>query len=437
VFFLLSATNIFSQINCDKPVPPANQENCLVQSLKIDFLVEEYKKLFDQDIHAVIGSVVPGSGVSGGVGYTHDWTNSNHSPTTKTTTLDVRVKVSASKYWEVDSNLGFNFAKDLFGAQRDRQFNLYGIVRDLPRLDFYGIGPESRKQDHVVFHYHEAVVGFDGRVPIKKQLDLGGTIEGILPHITPITDPSVRSVERVFGPALAPGIGAQAPTLHLAVFGEFHGKGQQESWRTLSRLSYHLYQDLRDGTYSFRRFDADLIHKFCFGTSCPRKGKSKQNKTPEERMESRVAFTDVNPGQTELRLRGRVSFTDVGSGKVVPFYLMRTLGGSDISGAETLRGFVDYRFRDKDMVLVQAEFLKPLYGPIDLIVFNDTGKVAPSLKRFNVGRLRDTFGIGLAIVPSQLHAYLFRFYIALGSGEGYHITAAGGDPTAVGTRLFR
>lgn len=194
--------------------------------------------------------------------------------------------------------------------------------------------------------------------------------------------------------------------------------------------------------YSFRRLDADVIHNFCLGKSCSAQKQPSNDKTLDEiaesRLQQRISVTDAGSNPMELRLRGHVSITDTSSGQSVPFYLMRTLGGSDITGSETLRGFANSRFRDNDMVLLQAEFLMRLRGgPINLLVFNDAGKVAPSLKQFGVGRPRDTFGIGLAIVPSQLHAYLFRFYIALGSGEGYHITAAAGDPSAVGTRLFR
>ena len=72
----------------------------------------------------------------------------------------------------------------------------------------------------------------------------------------------------------------------------------------------------------------------------------------------------------------------------MPFYLMETLGGSNIRSDDTLRGFRDYRFRDRDLMLLQIEYLRELYGPIDFIAFYDTGKVAPSIGRLDEGRLR-------------------------------------------------
>jgi hypothetical protein len=79
--------------------------------------------------------------------------------------------------------------------------------------------------------------------------------------------------------------------------------------------------------------------------------------------------------------------------------------------------------------------LRQLYGPLNLIAFYDTGKVAPSISRFNEGRLRHTYGVGIVIVPRQSDNVLFRFYVALGSGEGSHTYFGVGD--ALGGRADR
>ena len=51
-----------------------------------------------------------------------------------------------------------------------------------------------------------------------------------------------------------------------------------------------------------------------------------------------------------LAVRGEAVFTDADSGQTVPFYLQPTLGG-----ARNLRGFREFRFRDRNAVLVGAE----------------------------------------------------------------------------------
>jgi hypothetical protein len=115
---------------------------------------------------------------------------------------------------------------------------------------------------------------------------------------------------------------------------------------------------------------------------------------------------------------------------------METLGGSNIRGDVTLRGFRNYRFRDRDHFLVQTEYLRELYGPIDLITFYDFGKVAPSWDRFDEGRLRQTVGAGIVVVPRRLDNILFRLYFAFGSGEGAR-THFGVSLSGRGNRLTR
>lgn len=351
------------------------------------------------------GSVVPGSGITGGVGYGKSKIYPNWR-----LRFDSSAKISVRKYWELDTNLRLTRSSNTFsdldatGPSGDLKINIYGLVKDAPRLDFFGLGPESREQDRAVYHYREAVVGADISKPVKRWLDVGGAIEGIWPNIITIANPTVRSVERVFTEATAPGITSQPAFLHLAAFAGLHSPGQPESRKLRYKFFYHLYQGNR---FSFRRFDADLKNKFPFG-------------------------------KNELRIRGRVSFADTNGGDREPFYLMETLGGSNIRGDDTLRGFRDYRFRDRDLVLVQAEYLRQLYGPVDFIAFYDTGKVAPSISQLDQGRLRHTYGLGIAVVPRRGEDVLFRFYIALGSGEGAHTFFGLGDAlTGRADRLVR
>ena len=76
------------------------------------------------------------------------------------------------------------------------------------------------------------------------------------------------------------------------------------------------------------------------------------------------------------------------AGQAVPFYLQRTLGGAgDLRSVHderigsdgthaTLRGFPFYRFRDRHLLLLQAEYRIPIWGPLDANLFAETGKVA-------------------------------------------------------------
>jgi hypothetical protein len=380
---------------CDTP---PGQKKGLAGTFKC--LKHYYDKVTSKDgFHIVHGSVAPGSGTTGGIGY------SKRKPYESWRLwFDSSARISFKKYWEFDSNLRLTkssnsfSSNDVSGPSGDLKINIYALVKDMQRLDFFGIGPETREQDRAVFHYREGVVGADISKPVKRWLDVGGASESIWTDIVNIKNPTVTSVERKFTEATAPGITFQPDYLHFAVFAGLHSPGQPESRKIEYKFFYHFYHDWQEHQFSFRRFDADLMNKFAFG----------ENKN-------------------EIRIRGRLSFSETRAGQRVPFYLMETLGGSNIRGDDTLRGFRDYRFRDRDLVLLQAEYLRTIYGPIDLIAFYDTGKVAPSISRFGDGRLRHTYGFGIVVVPRRGDNVLFRFYVALGSGEGSHTFFGGGN----------
>jgi hypothetical protein len=364
-----------------------------------------YDKVTAKDgFRLVVGSVVPGGGLAAGVGYGHRSFGPNWQ-----TEFNSSGRITYRKYWEIDANLRLTKTSSSTTASPDLgnlKSNIYGFVKDMPRLNFFGVGPETRTDDRAVFHYREAVVGADISQPLNRWLDIGGAVEGIWPDITEIDDPTITSVERNYTEATAPGINSQPPYVHLAAFARLHTRGQPESRKLEYLFLYHLYQDVGDHLYSFRRFNADLRHKFPFGE------------------------------KNEIRIRGRLSLAETREGQQVPFYLMETLGGSNIRGDVTLRGFSNYRFRDRNHFLVQTEYLRELYGPIDLITFYDFGKVSSSASHFGEGRLRQTVGAGIVVVPRRLDNVVFRLYWAFGSGEGIR-THFGAHLAGRGNRLTR
>src|SRR3989442_3611827 len=299
---------------CDKP------DKGLTDTFKC--LKHIYDKITQKEgLHLVTGSVVPQSGFAAGPGYTGTIVSEKWR-----IKFEASARISNRKDWEVDTNLRLTKSSNTFssnnanGPSGDLKIDIYALVKDMQRLDFFGIGPESREQDRAVYHYHEGVLGADLSKPVHPSVDLGGAIEGILPNIVRISNPTVRSVERIYSEATAPGINREPDFLHLAAFAGLHSAGQPESRKVDYKFFYHFFQDLDNGHYSFRRFDADLKHKFPFG-------------------------------KNEVRIRGRLSFADTSAGKRVHFYLMQTLGGSNIRMDDTLRGFRDYRFRDRGLVL--------------------------------------------------------------------------------------
>ena len=114
---------------------------------------------------------------------------------------------------------------------------------------------------------------------------------------------------------------------------------------------------------------------------------------------------------------------------VVPYYLQYTLGGGGSLNAfrpntigtdgttATLRGVQDYRFRDRDLLLMQAEYRIPLHKAIHATVFYDAGQVADRTSGL-FKNLKQGTGFSLGVMRNG--KALVRLDVGYGSGEGMH-----------------
>ncbi len=113
-----------------------------------------------------------------------------------------------------------------------------------------------------------------------------------------------------------------------------------------------------------------------------------------------------------IALQGLVSFANGNE----PFYMMSTLGGE-----YNMRGYYQGRFRDKQMIVVQAEYRLPVWWRFGLVAFADAGEVSPTLGGFTTSGIHYTFGPGLrlTIIPKQHLDVRLDYGIASDSHELY------------------
>jgi len=160
------------------------------------------------------------------------------------------------------------------------------------------------------------------------------------------------------------------------------------------RLSVAQFHDQTFGQSSFRRVEAD-------------------------------AAQYIPIRRTVVALRARVDLSQTGDGQTVPFYLLPALGG-----ANSLRGFLDYRFRDRDLLMLNAEYRWPLARVIDAAAFYDAGTVAPEASELTRRFHRD-YGLGVR-VHSATHM-LVRLDVAR-STEGTRALLTFSTPLALPNR---
>ena len=106
-----------------------------------------------------------------------------------------------------------------------------------------------------------------------------------------------------------------------------------------------------------------------------------------------------------IALRGLATVTDAETNGEVPFFMLPSLGGG-----KTLRGYEDFRFRDRHRMLMSAELRWTPARFLDMALFYDTGKVTPRREDLDFENLNDWYGIGARIVSAK--GYVFGIEVA-------------------------
>lgn len=385
-------------------------------------------------VHASIPqSVVPGGGSALGAIYTQrlnisEWTDS---------TFALQGGSSVRGFWFGDAVLTFDHKKLIRPLSPGDRFQVkaYTHARGLPLLPFYGIGPDTSRSNLVDFRQRDISAGVSVLNPLSSWLDVGGSIEYFKPTLSGVPGASVKSIERFYSEATAPGIASQPNFVHYQVFAL-----PKHSWRRTnvnSEISFDEYQDMNSGHYTSRIFQTGVVQKFYPETLTePTAGGTAKRRQPR--------YDSV------FSIAGRFSAASASTGNVVPFYLQDTIGGSDIENVASLRGFQDYRFRAPDLFSLQAQYerrllpapprgsprastLRSVAGALGVMAFFDAGEVATEVSNLNFGHIRHTFGFGFNFWSGE--KVWFRAYIGLGSGEGSHTFIGVANPGADGLHL--
>lgn len=129
-------------------------------------------------------------------------------------------------------------------------------------------------------------------------------------------------------------------------------------------------------------------------------------------------FVPMFSGRSVLAVHGWGVFSTTTQGHEIPFYLLPSLGGHN-----TIRSFSNYRFHDRNMLVVNAESRWALLPHVDAALFVDAGNVAPRAADLDLARR--AFGTGLRLHTGT--TTVARFDVAKGS-EGWHFIFRLNDP---------
>jgi hypothetical protein len=263
-----------------------------------------------------------------------------------------------------------------------------GGWREATQVGFFGLGNSTSKESRVNYGFRQpygsAAIQI---VPTHVPIVVRGAFEASQWQQTPGAG-NVPSVETVYTPATLPGLGAR-PTY-------FHTQGTI-GIDTRPSPGYAR----RGGFYGVTFHDfTDADHAFGF------------------RQEDYVAIQHI-PLLREawvLSFRALIETTHLKTNQQVPFFMLPSLGGGS-----DLRAFSSWRFRDRNNLLLQAEWRIIVNRFIDMAVFGDAGKVTAQRSDLNLDGLKTDGGLGFRFHGPN--ATPFRLDFAKGS-EGFAIVFA-------------
>lgn len=364
-------------------------------------------------IRPVIKTIAPGGGFGGGFRAIHDFTpraqwNKEISGT---------AAVSTQRFLFLEGDILLQ--RPAFGCmgktdcpiEDNLQIEFYTRRVELPGLDFYGLGNATTQQTHVLFGQRWYEGGLKVMDPVLSWLDLGVELGYLQPHIGPIPNSAIPSIEKLFGDVQAPGLTAQPAFLHYKVRALPHHPAILP-YKLDYEISYDYYQDLDLSRFSFNKFEADLVN------TVPLRWRRKEALKGTNRLRD---WFCVPKGAGKVCTFGYIALNglltlETAAEQQVPFYLQPTLGGADLGDHDTLRGFLDYRFRAPNRMLLQGEYGHNIWGPLGVLGFYETGRVGIHASDLGFSQLHHDVGVGITL--SVQNRIVMRAYIGFGTGEG-------------------
>ncbi len=247
--------------------------------------------------------------------------------------------------------------------------NYRALYEKLTDESFYGIGPDSRKEDEADYTHEFFGADVSLGVDLFYRLSLRGYAGFHLNNILPGREPGESSITDLYDEATLPGLGTNVNlfTIMFSFLSNSTNRPGNPSRGFEIEVGGSYFQQVNDDTYSFFRSTADVRHYV------------------------HLFYDRV------LVIRAAVELIDPLRGKSVPFYYL-----SELSEDISFRGFKRGRFRDFDLILGSLEYRYPISKNFESILFSDAGQVASDIfQNYNASNWEVTWGIGLRYVSMK------------------------------------
>jgi outer membrane protein assembly factor BamA len=315
-------------------------------------------------VYPVLDSVYPGGGFAAGLGARKPFGDDG--------AISVIGAYSINSFWRAQTDVSL----PSFASNRGRVSLTAGYL-DAPDVKYYGLGPDSNKDDKTFFGY--TPFGGGGRLDfdVSRNLSIGAGVNYL--DIGTDSGATGPTIQGRFSPVDSPGLELDqfkyVNSTARAVFDwrrplGYAGRGG------LYRIQFDDFRQTEHDQYSFRSLEAEVTQ-----------------------------LIPLLRANWVIALRGLTTMTDVDRTEAIPYFMLPSLGGG-----KTLRGFPDFRFRDRHRLAMNAELRWTAARFLDMAVFYDTGKVAARKSDLDFRNLEDSYGIGMRIIGPR--GYAFKVEVA-------------------------
>src|SRR5262245_24242484 len=190
------------QAKAAKPFQPSGFERAMnFAETRAIFLLDR------EGFHPKLGSLTIGSGFAYGIGFRDRDLFSNKGA------LELWAAGSIKRYWATEARLRFPRL-----ANNHLYVETWASHRDYPQENFFGLGPDSNREDQS--DYAIRTNHFGGRAGVRpfKHLLVGGAMEYLEPKLGAGENDRVPSVPDMFSPFAVPGITSRSDFLRSEGF---------------------------------------------------------------------------------------------------------------------------------------------------------------------------------------------------------------------------
>ena len=292
---------------------------------------------------------------------------------------------SFRNYWFVTTELIFPKI-----ANEKIELGVHGYARYWPRERFYGLGSDSSYDNRSTFLREGWETRGSAAFKPTRWFKVGGWTAFRTERIDDGKYPNWPPVDNLFTEETAPGVTRQPDYWWSSAYLDVDYRDQPGNVRSGGhfRVNYDRWHDQQDFGFSFNELRFEALHAFPI-------------------FDKKRVFIARVIGHS----------LDSPSGNAVPFFAMPTLGGST-----TLRGYREFRFRDKNAFMINAEYRFEAFSGLDMALFSDWGDVGPTWDDIDFKHLKNDYGIGFRF--NTYKSVFLRFDIAHSRQEGTRLVTS-------------